>query len=65
MENHIKNICLFEIFDEKSFDKIPAVELGLSADSMMASQLGELDEKAFLSNSDARRSKLRRNIKSF
>jgi len=29
------NCCdsLFEIFDEKSFDKIPAVELGLSADS--------------------------------
>lgn len=49
------NCCdsLLEIFNEKSFEKIPAIELGLSADSMMASQLSELDGKAFLSNSDA------------
>ncbi|WP_265444889.1 endonuclease Q family protein [Acetivibrio straminisolvens] len=49
------NCCdsLLKIFDEKSFEKIPAVELGLSADSMMASQLMELDGKAFISNSDA------------
>lgn len=49
------NCCksLHEIFDENSFEKIPAVELGLSADSMMASQLSELDGKAFISNSDA------------
>ncbi len=44
---------LLELFDEKSFEKIPAIELGLSADSEMASQLSELDGKAFLSNSDA------------
>lgn len=49
------NCCdsLHEIFDEASFQKIPAAELGLSADSMMASQLSELDGKAFISNSDA------------
>ncbi|HOQ36882.1 MAG TPA: endonuclease Q family protein [Acetivibrio sp.] len=49
------NCCdsLLEIFNEKSFEKIPAIELGLSADSMMASQLSELDGKVFLSNSDA------------
>ncbi len=49
------NCCdsLHDIFDAESFDKIPSVELGLSADSMMASQLGELDGKSFISNSDA------------
>ena len=49
------NCCksIHDIFDHKSFEKIPAVELGLSADSMMASQLSELDGKTFISNSDA------------
>ncbi len=49
------NCCdsLHQIFDDKSFAKIPTVELGLSADSMMASQLSELDGKTFISNSDA------------
>ncbi|MCX7922170.1 MAG: endonuclease Q family protein [Clostridia bacterium] len=49
------NCCdsLYDIFNDKSFDKIPSVELGLSADSMMASQLSELDGKSFISNSDA------------
>jgi len=49
------NCCdsLLEVFSPGAFDKIPAVELGLSADSMMASQLSELDKKAFISNSDA------------
>lgn len=49
------NCCnsLHEIFNDKSFEKIPAVELGLSADSMMASHLSELDGKSFISNSDA------------
>lgn len=49
------NCCdsLLQVFDEKTFEKIPAIELGLSADSMMASQLSELDGKAFTSNSDA------------
>ncbi|MEA4961464.1 endonuclease Q family protein [Lutispora sp.] len=49
------NCCksLHEIFDDRSFGRIPAVELGLSADSMMASQLSELDGKTFISNSDA------------
>lgn len=49
------NCCdsLREIFDETAFEKIPAVELGLSADAMMASQISELDGKGFISNSDA------------
>lgn len=49
------NCCksLHEIFDDESFEKIPSIELGLSADSMMASQLSELDKKSFISNSDA------------
>jgi uncharacterized protein (TIGR00375 family) len=49
------NCCesLHAIFDDNSFEKIPAIELGLSADSMMASQLSELDGKSFISNSDA------------
>lgn len=49
------NCCssLHEIFNESSFEKIPAVELGLSADAAMASMLTELDGKAFISNSDA------------
>lgn len=49
------NCCdsLHDIFDDQSFDKISTIELGLSADSMMASQLSELDEKTFISNSDA------------
>ncbi|MGE5632955.1 MAG: endonuclease Q family protein [Caulobacteraceae bacterium] len=49
------NCCdsLHEIFDSGSFEKIPAVELGLSADASMASQLSELDGKSFISDSDA------------
>lgn len=49
------NCCdsLHDIFDDESFEKIPAIELGLSADSMMASHLSELDGKTFISNSDA------------
>jgi uncharacterized protein (TIGR00375 family) len=44
---------LLEIFDPVSYDRIPAVELGLSSDTAMASRLSELDGKAFLSDSDA------------
>lgn len=49
------NCCnsLHEIFNDDSFEKIPSVELGLSADTAMASQLSELDGKSFTSNSDA------------
>lgn len=49
------NCCnsLHEVFNEKTFEKIPSIELGLSADAMMASQLSELDGKSFISNSDA------------
>jgi uncharacterized protein (TIGR00375 family) len=44
---------LQNIFDQESFKKIPAVELGLSSDTNMASMISELDDKAFLSDSDA------------
>lgn len=49
------NCCssLHEIFNDSAFDRMPAVELGLSADAAMASMLSELDGKAFISNSDA------------
>lgn len=49
------NCCdsLHDVFDDQSFKNIHAIELGLSADSMMASQLSELDGKTFISNSDA------------
>ena len=40
-------------FDSASLEKIPSIELGLSADTGMASQLSELDTKTFISNSDA------------
>jgi Uncharacterized conserved protein len=49
------NCCdsLHDIFDEGTFNAIPSIELGLSADTAMASQLSELDGKSFTSNSDA------------
>jgi uncharacterized protein (TIGR00375 family) len=42
-----------EIFTPAEWDKIPAVELGLSADTEMADLMPELTKKTFLSNSDA------------
>jgi uncharacterized protein (TIGR00375 family) len=42
-----------EIFSPAEWDKIPAVELGLSADTKMADLMPELSGKSFLSNSDA------------
>lgn len=42
-----------EIFSDDQWAKIPAVELGLSADTEMADLLPELSGKSFLSNSDA------------
>lgn len=49
------NCCdsLHEIFNDVSFEKIHSIELGLSADSAMASLKSELDSKSFISNSDA------------
>jgi len=44
---------LQNIFNQESYKKIPAVELGLSSDTNMASMISELDDKAFLSDSDA------------
>ncbi len=42
-----------EAFSEEEWSKIPAIELGLSADSFLADYLKELSSKTFLSNSDA------------
>lgn len=41
-----------DIFKEK-FDKIFAIELGLSADTMLADTISELEDKIFVTNSDA------------
>ena len=43
---------LERIFKEK-YDDIPAIELGLSSDTFLADQIGELETKTFLTNSDA------------
>ena len=43
---------LQEIFKEK-YDKIFAVELGLSSDTYLADEISELENKTFLTNSDA------------
>lgn len=43
---------LEDIFKEK-FDKIFAVELGLSSDTFLADQISELETKTFVTNSDA------------
>lgn len=42
-----------EVFSEKQWSEIPAIELGLSADTQLADYLSELQNKSFLSNSDA------------
>lgn len=42
-----------QLFTDAEWDKIPAVELGLSADTEMADLMPELAAKTFLSNSDA------------
>ncbi len=43
---------LEKIFKEK-YSQVPAIELGLSSDTYMADTISELEEKAFLTNSDA------------
>ena len=43
---------LRKIFKEK-YEKIPAIELGLSSDTFLADQISELETKTFLTNSDA------------
>ncbi len=43
---------LKRIFKEK-YDDILAIELGLSSDTFLADQISELEEKTFLTNSDA------------
>jgi uncharacterized protein (TIGR00375 family) len=44
---------LSELFDDRALSRIPALELGLSADSDMADCLSELSQLTFLSDSDA------------
>ena len=43
---------LKRIFKEK-YSHIPAIELGLSSDTYLADEISELEEKTFLTNSDA------------
>ena len=43
---------LEKIFKEK-YSKVPAIELGLSADTNLADHISELENKTFLTNSDA------------
>lgn len=43
---------LQKIFKEK-YDKIPAIELGLSSDTFLADTISELENKTFITNSDA------------
>ena len=43
---------LEKIFKEK-YSKVPAIELGLSADTNLADNISELETKTFLTNSDA------------
>lgn len=43
---------LRRIFKEK-YERIPAIELGLSSDTFLADQISELESKTFLTNSDA------------
>ena len=42
-----------EIFPPEAWARIPAIELGLSADSTLADRIAELSDTTFLSNSDA------------
>ena len=42
-----------KIFSKEEWNQIPAIELGLSADTDLADRLSELKDKSFLSNSDA------------
>ncbi len=44
---------LKEMFTPSTINKIPAIELGLSADTFLADRLEELSEFTFLTNSDA------------
>lgn len=43
---------LEKVFKEK-YDRVPAIELGLSSDTFMADMISELENKTFLTNSDA------------
>lgn len=43
---------LEKIFKEK-YNRIPAIELGLSSDTFLADKISELEQKTFLTNSDA------------
>lgn len=49
----ISAMTLADAFSPVEIDLIPGIELGLSADTNMASTISELDGKTFLSHSDA------------
>ena len=53
-KSYYGNCCssLKHIFKEK-YDRIPAIELGLSSDTELADKISELENKTFLTNSDA------------
>ena len=42
-----------DVFPQAAWERMPAIELGLSADSPLADRISELRDKTFLSNSDA------------
>jgi uncharacterized protein (TIGR00375 family) len=44
---------IHQVFSDDTLESIPAIELGLSADTYLADRLPELAELSFLSNSDA------------
>lgn len=43
---------LEKVFKEK-YNRVPAIELGLSSDTFLADQISELESKTFITNSDA------------
>ena len=53
-KSYYGNCCsnLKHIFKEK-YDRTPAIELGLSSDTELADKISELENKTFLTNSDA------------
>ena len=53
-KSYYGNCCssLKHIFKEK-YERIPAIELGLSSDTELADKISELENKTFLTNSDA------------
>ena len=50
----MSRICtLFKKIFKEKYDRIPAIELGLSSDTFLADTISELENKSFITNSDA------------